>query len=230
MKGKNDIDANSILEILLDVARQIKYAGGILNERYMHHLFTHLLQSKYESLHGVVEEEAPISLHPEWPTYKKATGLSYSRYRKADGKYYRNEGGKAGHIDFAIGDYRKPDVAVEFKLLYSQSNEDIGNIENIIFDFIKLLDGNNPFQVSTSLHCIFRESSLAESGRSSLKRKAEDALREAVRRLNVSNALCDGSRDLHLILTIVDELDNRQHWYHSKGTDGFVPGLPFGPS
>ena len=80
-------------------------------------------------------------MHPEWPTFKKGTGLKYSKYKKINGKYQPYEEGSAGFIDFAIGDYNEPEIGIEFSLKYGWSNE------AIVYDFLKLLDKNNPFKL-----------------------------------------------------------------------------------
>jgi hypothetical protein len=44
------------------------------------------------------------------------------------------EGGNAGFIDFAIGDYSRPSIGVEFCLKTSW------NLEEVVYDFLKLID------------------------------------------------------------------------------------------
>ena len=140
----NDLETKDVLKIILEIAQSIKYSGLMLNERYLHHSFSHLLQEKYNLLNLTGDCRA-ITLHPEWPTYKEQTGLTFGRYRRVNGIYEPDANGTAGFIDFAIGDYNKPDIGIEFSLRY-----DGWPHEEIVFDFLKLLDSNNPFKASIS--------------------------------------------------------------------------------
>ncbi|MCD6506565.1 hypothetical protein J7M22_08050, partial [Candidatus Poribacteria bacterium] len=124
-----------VLKVILEIAQSIKYGGLMLNERYLHHFFSHILQKKYNML-NLSGDNGNITLHPEWPTYKEQTKLDYGRYKKVNGKYYPDKNGTAGFIDFAIGDYNKPDIGIEFSLKYGWSHEEI------VYDFLKLLDSN----------------------------------------------------------------------------------------
>lgn len=133
----------------MGVAESIQHDGLMLNERYLHHHFSHLIQKKHDPLNLRGDKRA-IVLHPEWPTYKKQTGLCYGRNRRENGKYRPNTEGTAGFIDFAVGSYYEPHIGIEFSLKYGWSNEDI------IYDFLKLLDRQNPFKTSVSLNLIFR--------------------------------------------------------------------------
>ncbi|KUK15866.1 MAG: hypothetical protein XD53_0700 [Petrotoga mobilis] len=40
----NGLKTKDVLKVILDVAQSIKYRGLMLNERYLHHYFSHLLQ------------------------------------------------------------------------------------------------------------------------------------------------------------------------------------------
>lgn len=190
----------------------------MLNERYLHHFFSHLLQDKYNLLNLTGDNRA-ITLHPEWPTYKKQTGLSYGRYRRENGKYRPNVDGTAGFIDFAIGNYKKPDIGIEFSLKYGWSNEEI------IYDFLKLLDKKNPFEAAVSFNAIFRRGRLLK-GRylRNLEEHMNAAFREAANRLK--NERCDNSRELHLLVTEIDKDNNRRHWHYDRTAHKFEKYLP----
>lgn len=196
----------------------MRHGGLMLNERYLHHFFSHLLQDKHNLL-DLTGGKGVISLHPEWPTYKKQTNLFYGRYKKENGKYKPNVDGTAGFIDFAIGDYRKPDIGIEFSLKYGWSNEEI------VYDFLKLLDEKNPFNASISFNVILREGKLVK-GKSlrNLEEHMNEAFREAVNRLN--NERCDPSRELHLIVTEIDKDNNRRLWHYDRASSKFRKGLP----
>ena len=190
----------------------------MLNERYLHHCFSHLLQEKYNLL-NLTRDNAAIILHPEWPTYKKQIGLAYGRYRKKNGKYKPNADGTAGFIDFAIGDYNKPDIAIEFSLKYGWSNEEI------VYDFLKLLDKKNPFNASISFNIILRQRRLVKGGYlRDLEKHMNNAYGEAVKRLN--SDICDNSRELYLIVSEMDKDNNRRHWHYDRARDRFKDGLP----
>ena len=214
----NNLRIKDALKVILEIAQSTKYRGLMLNERYLHHLFSHLLQQKYNLL-NLTEDNGAIILHPEWPTYKKQTGLVYGRYRRENGKYKPNVNGTAGFIDFAIGDYDKPDFGIEFSLKYGWSKEEIA------FDFLKLLDKKNPFNASISFNIIFRQRRLVKGGRlRDLEKHMNNAYGEAVKRLN--NDVCDNSRELYLIVSEMDKHNNRRHWHYDRIRSRFKGGLP----
>ena len=214
----NNPETRDVLKIILKIAQSIKHRGLMLNERYLHHLFSHLLQEKHNWL-NLTGDSLAIVLHPEWPTYKKQMGLVYSRYRRDNGKYHPDPNGTAGFIDFAVGDYYRPDIGIEFSLKYGWSNEEI------VYDFLKLLDKKNPFNASISFNIIFRPRRLVKGEHlRNLEEHMNKAYEEAVRRLN--DQVCGSSRALHLIVTEIDRDNNRRHW-HLEGTIGrFENGLP----
>jgi len=217
----NDLNARDVLKVIADIAQSIRHRGLMLNERYLHHFFSHQLQDKYGLLDLTGEGDA-ITLHREWPTYKTQTGLLYGRYKKENGEYRPNLNGKAGFIDFAIGDYQKPGIGIEFQLKYGWAHEEI------VYDFLKLLDRKNPFTTSISLNVIFRQIRLARGGHlRSLEEHMNDALTEAKKRLRDRGY--DDSRELHLTVTEIDKDNNRQHWHYDKATGRFKEGLPVIP-
>lgn len=214
----NSANTKDVLKVILEIAQSTKYRGLMLNERYLHHCFSHLLQEKYNLL-NLTRDNAVIILHPEWPTFKKQTGLAYGRYRRENGKYKPNANGTAGFIDFAIGDYNEPDIAIEFSLKYGWSNEEI------VYDFLKLLDKKNPFNASISFNIILRQRRLVKGGYlRDLEKHMNNAYGEAVKRLN--NDICDNSRELYLIVSEMDKDNNRRHWHYDRTRDRFKDGLP----
>ena len=58
--------------MLGDLAQELTWRGRMLNERYLHHAFTHRLQGSGDLLRLTQKDSAPI-LHPEWPTYKQGS-------------------------------------------------------------------------------------------------------------------------------------------------------------
>jgi len=215
----NNLMAKYALEVIIDLAQSVRYNGSMLNERYLHHCFSHILQEKYNLL-DLAQDDIAITLHPEWPTYKKQTGLDYGRYKREDGRYRPHANGTAGFIDFAVGDYHKPDVGIEFSLKYGWSDEEI------VYDFLKLLDKKNPFKVSISLNIIFRHGQLVNGEYlTDLEKHIDDAFRKAVERL--SEEEYDDSKELYLIIAEIDKDSNRRHWHYDKTNNKFENGLPF---
>ena len=113
----------------LDTAELAPDAIPNLNERYLHHWFTHSITAPGRSV-----SFAQGQVHPEWPTRK----LSQDR---PDGGTYngrectynaQNPARGAGHIDFALGTLDSPEVLLEFKWN--------GAYAEWQFDFLKMMD------------------------------------------------------------------------------------------
>jgi len=207
-----------VLKVILEIAKSIKYDGLMLNERYLHHFFSHLLQEKYNLL-NLTGDSSAITLHPEWPTYKEQTGLTFGRYKKKNSIYTPDASGTARFIDFTIGDYKEPDIGIEFSLKYGWSHKEI------LFDFVKLLDKKNPFKASISFNIIFRTKKLVKKGNlKDLEKHMNMAYKEAVNLLK--NDICDDSRELYLIVTEIDEDNNRRHWHYDRTSSIFEEELP----
>ncbi len=104
---------NAVNSLLLDMPLH----GMLLNERYLHHFFSHRIQS-IEPCPMPLLDPATSSLrfHPEWPTYKEATGIDCGKYQKREGRYLPVETGKkGGFVDFALGPYPTPEVGVSLR-------------------------------------------------------------------------------------------------------------------
>lgn len=121
------------------------------NERYLHHFLSVKFQQNYKVNYEKITESR---FHPEWPTYKKSTGIFCGRYKKEGTRYKVCSNGTAGFIDFAIGDYKSPEIGIEITSKFGWGNEEI------IYDFVKLLDNKNPFKKVISINFIFREGKL----------------------------------------------------------------------
>lgn len=176
--------------------------GRYLNERYLHHSFSHEVQSKstYNLDYG---NRCQSTFHPEWTTQ----GL----YQEENGVYQlAQDKGTPGNIDFALGNYCKPDYGIEFK--HSQG----WNVKALRFDYMKLLDKCNEIGRAISLAVIFRKTELSPSD-----------LREAIDRLEIEL----GSRlaaDRQFLFVIVQvspgvKADNIRSWYCNNLTEGFRP-------
>lgn len=160
----------------------------------------------------MIKENENLIFHPEWPTYKKATGIDYGKYEfrkeskpgsSGPGKYMPCVEGAAGFIDFAIGEYDAPKIGIEMTLKYGWSNEEV------IYDFVKLLDKSNPFEVVYSLNVILRDKRLPEGGMmKDLQDHIHKAYLEAIERLGEKYAI---ERERHfIILEITTESRKRR--------------------
>jgi len=202
-----------------EIAKEMGYDGRMLNERYLHHFFSHSLLGSHSPIQlSLLEEGGGINLHPEWPTFKKQVELRYGRYRNENGKYFPRDEGTAGFIDFAIGEYKKPSIGIEMVLKFGWSHEEV------VYDFLKLLDSRNPFDASFSFNVILREKGLPRKGRvSRIKNKMESAFAEAKRRLEEGPGICV-SRGIHFFVIEVDKDDERRFWVLDKNNGKFEIG------
>ncbi len=213
------MNSKEIMNIIIKISETIKYKDSMLNERHLHHMFTSLLQKKQDLLNLTSLTLEDTILHPEWPTYKKQSKIDCGRYKKENNKYILHELGTAGFIDFAFGDYNKPDIGVEFTLKYSWSKEEI------TYDFIKLLDKDNNFHTSISYNIIFRKNQLVKNKRLlNFEKAMNDAYLEAKKRLNKN--ICNDNRNIFFIISEIDKTNERRHWHYSKQNRKFVNGLP----
>lgn len=212
------MEVNDVKKIIINMATKINHQGLILNERYLHHTFSHQIQLQHKYF-DIPKEN--ILLHPEWPTYKKQTEIFCGKYRKnkSTKKYEINPKGTAGFIDFAIGVYNEPEIGIEFSLKYGWSHEEI------VYDFIKLLDRKNPFKASISFNAIFRKNHLVKGkNKVNLQNRINEAFKEATKRL--SDNICDNSRDIFFLITEIDREHRRRHWYFNDFKGNFKIDLP----
>ena len=213
----NNLRTKEVVKVVLEIAQSLRNSGLMLNERYLHHFFSHRLQTK-RNLLNLTGDKDVITLHPEWPTYKKQTGLLFGRYKRKNRKYLPDVNGAAGFVDFAIGNYYRPDIGIEFTLKFGWSHEEI------IYDFLKLLDNRNPFKTSISLNFILRHLGLV-SGKSlkNLEDHMNKAFKEATERLEKE---ITSSRELYFIVVELDKDNNRRFWSYDRITNKFERGLP----
>lgn len=207
-------EKDRIEKIIKSIERSFSFKSVLFNERYVHHYFSHKWLSLYEHENNqeisLIKENENLIFHPEWPTYKKATGIDYGKYRKENkpgdsepGKYMPCAEGTAGFIDFAIGEYQAPKIGIEMTLKYGWSNEEV------IYDFVKLLDKSNPFEVVYSLNVILRDKRLPEGGMmKDLESHIHSAYQEAIRRLGEQYAV---ERERHFIILEITT-EGRRKW------------------
>jgi hypothetical protein len=207
---------NQLWSQTLDVAAKaltIRNLGPMLNERYLHHFLSRHLHGDGDLL-PLTGDHGAVVLHPEWPTRKKKPDMPFGRYRFTSGKYLPDENGSAGFIDFALGRYEAPDVAVEMSLKGGWDGEEI------VYDFVKLLDGRNPFKYALSLNFLLRPKGVSKGGRKDwLHRCMMDAYEEALTRLQESP--CPPDRKYILLISEIAETD-RRHWYWDEAKQDFV--------
>ena len=158
-----DIDFQEVVASFLKTLEGCDFSLH-LNERYLHHIFS-----------GIVQEREKMSLtkgnrlHPEWATY--ITGIEsrhHGRYHEGtDGFQQCDSNGAPGFIDFAYGDPDSPEVGIEFKMSNGLIDE-----KALAFDYLKLLDSNNPFKLVYHIAVYFGNNLKEEK----IKERHKDAL------------------------------------------------------
>jgi len=191
----------------------MEFHGPLLNERYLHHFISYRLQEQIGGL-DLTQASERLVIHPEWPTFKAGGNLAYGRYRASGDKYDPVDDGTAGFIDFALGDYSSPAIGLEITLKSGWTHEEI------VYDFVKLLDGRNPFESVISLNVLLRPKGVAVAGRQDrLRRRMLEAYEEAVTRLG--SWACDRSRRQFLLVLELGP-EARRFWYFEPDKQGFV--------
>ena len=168
---------DDILDVLISKSKCLDSTMH-LNERYLHHLFSYLVQKN--SLH--ISLDSSSILHPEWATFVKGKRNKGGLYKalKKGGDYCvkdrcsRGEG-SSGFIDFALGNSEKPYYAIEFKM------DDSLDYDGIVYDYMKLLDSRNPFKSVKSL-CVYYHSN-RKSKKCDEETLTKGCLDEAIMRL-----------------------------------------------
>jgi hypothetical protein len=208
---------SNLLDAALAAARtclEMKFHGLLLNERYLHHFISHRLQEQIDGL-DLMQATENLVVHPEWPTFKMGTEIACGRYRAVDGKYEPVADGTAGFIDFALGDYKTPEIGIEITLKSGWAREEI------VYDFVKLLDGRNPFATVMSLNVILRPRGVAAGGRRELlHRRMLEAYDEAATRLG--DWLCDKTRERYFIVLELALRNARRFWYFDPDREDFI--------
>lgn len=209
-----------VLAVVNSILTEMPYHGDMMNERYLHHFFSHRIQCAEPSPMPLLDPATPLLFHPEWPTYKEATKIACGTYQKAGGMYLPVEAGrKGGFIDFALGPYLAPEIAVEFKLFNNG-----WDAEGVTFDYMKLLDGRNTFKAVVSVVVILRPKRVTVAGwRDALERAINSAYAEAVRRLGGERCRPAADRTQRFVVTEIAPQE-RRHWLNSAVGGGFVEG------
>lgn len=127
------------------------------NERYLHHDFSNELCKKGYNIDR--SDFNNTKLHPEWASSRKENSkFSCGKYKyNKDKKIYEvDEKGSSGFIDFVIGRYTEPDLAIEFTTGFGLRKE------AIIFDMMKIMDKRNKFLKCISYNLVFRKREVSE--------------------------------------------------------------------
>lgn len=207
-----------VCETILRLAQGVQIdAASRLNERHLHHAFSHLLQKLGLSL-GV--DGTPATLHPEWPTRKKGTGIWYTVYAKRERRYLLDNPNigrlSPGFLDFAIGeDYQKPLVGVEFTFKRTWDSEEI------TYDLMKLMDPVLPFELSASLNVVHSWDRPDFVDRSGHLVKAYAEARDRLVKTRGDFRI----RELFFILVAILGADRRRFWHLASEGD-VQDGLP----
>lgn len=207
MNKQNEIGEKAMgksIEILRDFYESIITPNECQNERYFHHYYSKKIQEFFKIDCCDLKNS---QLHPEWPTFKKSTHLECSKYLKKSNKYIIDKEGSSGFIDFAIGNYDKPEFAIEFTSKYGFNSEDL------IFDFIKLLDSNNPFEYVISFNIIYREKDLPKGGhKENIITKLKKARYQIINKDEGRNLIVSKNRQHLFWIVEIAQNNNKRSW------------------
>jgi len=131
------MDINEKLKFIDKFARSLTEYETCENERYIHHLFSHRIQAECQEIEISKLDGDSSQLHPEWATAKVARdGKDVGKkafYNKKE-PVLKGNNSAAGHIDFAIGGYESPKIAIEFKVMNGINDTELKELQ---FDFFK---------------------------------------------------------------------------------------------
>lgn len=198
----------------LDILTNLYYLNIIKpcqNERYLHHYFTEKIQKNYPIC---FEDISKSKLHPEWATANQSR-LNGGKYKKIEKRYEIDSVGTSGFIDFVLGDYNNPEIGIEFK-----SNSS-WRFESLVFDYMKLMDINNPLQTAISFSIIYRENELSN------KLKLEIINKTITEYKNRLKERLDKNRTfIFWIVEIAYNSKKTNSWYCENLDEMFKVGIP----
>lgn len=207
-----------ILAIIYELAHTIKYLQYI-NESYLHHSFSHLLQNKFD-LMNLSKDRESVKLHPEWSTYRDDSNMvfKYRRYSWNNGCLIPDHNGSEGHIDFTIGNYEEPYLGIEFKWAYGWDKKRFAS------DFLKCLDRKLPFGCTISYNVILRDHGLLKGGYfTRFFNSMNEAYHEAIESLGKD--VCDDTREVYIFVTEIGNDNQKRHWHIDRIRGLFKEGL-----
>ena len=209
-----------VREVVASTAQTINMNPDHANERYLHHHVSMRFQDSGLILD--ITGRRASNLHPEWPTFKQCSGITFAAYATVDRELVATlDGKRGGKIDFALGDYDRPSVGIEFWLGRSW------NKRAVMDDFYKLLDPRNPFLLAVSHNIILRPNDLA---RGNDLEKLESGIiwaYEAIAPRLIQVAPLRVERTVIFLVTEVARNGERRHWSLNSSTSTFERGLVF---
>lgn len=205
----SDLIVSQVFNTLMNIYN-LNIVNPCKNERYLHHFFT----KKIQKVCPIVYTDLDMcKLHPEWATSNQLR--NGGKYKKSGNKYVIDENGTSGFIDFALGNYKNPEIGIEFKSIESWQSQ------SIVFDYMKLLDGNNHLKKAVSVSIIYRKNKL--SNRLTLS-KINETITELKGRLE---SRLDTNRPFLFWIIEIDYNNNkRMSWYCKNLNDSFNKGVP----
>ncbi|MDD4792936.1 MAG: hypothetical protein PHP20_07715 [Firmicutes bacterium] len=222
------ITASDVVNSIKAIAGTIDFASlgpyRMLDKSYLQHYLSAILNWDFRLL-NLTGATHPVQLHPEWPTYEEQTHLEYGRYERRiedeeKSGYWPADQGTTGIIDFAIGDYERPQIGIELTMEYGWAHE------RIVYDFLKLMDSRNPFRAGISYNVLLRPAGFVDrvDEPQHLLDNMNRAVEDASTRLGTR--ICDNERRLVFVFTETDEDARRRHWHYDQHLKTFVKGLP----
>ena len=196
---------------LIELSGDYRFDGGEWpNERHLHHHLSHLLQAEHELVVCPADgNRQACTLHPEWPTFKKATGIAWAKYRKEGTAYYPEDvtkpKKKGGFLDFAIGAYDQPPIGIEITSGYGCQKEAVA------YDLVKLLDSRNPFKAVFSLNLVLRKNPKTDGVE--LRERMDEAANKAARRLRDFGLKLNLQRRVWVVVVELDKNADYNAWY-----------------
>jgi hypothetical protein len=205
------IKESKVYEILNQIADlNFENVKPCCNERYLHHYFSEKIQKYYPI---VYEDITKSQLHPEWATAIKGF-RNGGKYKKVGNEYKIDDNGTSGFIDFAIGNYEKPEFGIEFKFCKSW------NFQSVVFDYMKLLDSTNSIKKAISFSIIYRQNNFSNK----LPKELNKTISELQKRLG--DRMESKRPFLFWIIEIVQN-GKKQSWICDSIKKKFVSGFPY---
>lgn len=199
-----------VIDILRNAVSEIVSmpCGLHFNERYLHHYFSREIQKKIP-----IHFSEDNYFHPEWSTTKNNPD-NPAKYKR-DGvtwDYHIDENGSSGFIDFAIGPLSNPTIAIEFKMSNSFDTK------GVAYDYLKLLDSRNPFEIAVSLVIVY---GLSPKSTITPEKKLDKAYEKAKTELSKHPNRFASDRRFHFIVVAIDT-NGHFNGFERRCSDGCV--------
>lgn len=213
---------NAVKDALNTLLMKLPFHGPYLTSHYLHHFFSCRVHQSLPELTNLLDSAAPIYFHPDWPLQKKVSPAECGTCSNSDAHAGVEAGLYGEAVGFAFGAYAAPEIAVEIKLI---ARPQLGDL---VSDYVKLLDGRNPFKLVVQAAIMMRPDGLPD---------AEEKDRVALG-INLANDMARQSLDHELMRPkasrvhyfVLTELAPaaRRHWCNVSPGGYFVewPNLP----